>query len=146
MLADLGMALLHAGRAGEALAPLRRSVALAPASPDARATLAFAEWSAGDPAAAEAEALRALALRPDHGSALHALGGARLDRGDAAGALDGLARRSGTSGTGWAVPAESPVAPRNRALDDLGAVDELAVSQTPLEGGPEGGELAVPPD
>lgn len=61
---NLGTALLRAGRPAEAVAPLRRAVALMPWSADAAVGLAVAALGAGELDEAEREARRTLGLAP----------------------------------------------------------------------------------
>ena len=89
---NLGVALLSAERNDEAVAALRRAIALEPKNATAHANLALALLRRNDLAGAEEEAGRALALRPEEAGAWMVLGGVRMGRGDAAGAVEPLER------------------------------------------------------
>jgi len=92
ILNNLGVALLAAGRGPEAVEALERAASLAPSDPSPLANLALAMARRDELAAAEAYATRALALDARHGGALVVLGGVRLARGDAAGAVEAFER------------------------------------------------------
>jgi Flp pilus assembly protein TadD len=88
----LGAVLNDAGRPQEAIAPLRRSLELAPEDPATLAILATSLVLSGDRVGAEAAAARAIEVDPGHGPALSILGRLLVERGDAEGALPLLAR------------------------------------------------------
>ena len=66
----LGVALAHAGRAVDAVAPLRRAAALSPGSAQSLNNLGYALWLAGQPDEAVQALKAALALDPTHRAAL----------------------------------------------------------------------------
>ncbi|MBK9516132.1 MAG: tetratricopeptide repeat protein [Anaeromyxobacter sp.] len=79
---NLGAALARAGRPAEAVAPLRRALALDPRSADAAAGLAVALLAAGELEEAGRAAVAALTLRPEDPVAHRVAGRARLAAGD----------------------------------------------------------------
>lgn len=91
-LQGLGTSLQRAGRAGDAVEPLRRAAELRPGDGGALASLAVALWKAGDREGAERAAARALRDDPDAGDALQVVGALRLERGDLPGAREAFAR------------------------------------------------------
>lgn len=95
---NLGVALVRAGRPGEAVAPLRRAAELLPQDPEAAAGLAVALLSTGDLDEAELEAARALVLSPGHALATRVLLLADEER----------SRRAAQGPEGAAAPAPRP--------------------------------------
>jgi tetratricopeptide (TPR) repeat protein len=89
---NLGVALFTLGRFDEAVRPLERAHAMAPADGEIAYTLGGVLFAAGRWAEAEAAFTRALVLRPGHEDTLLALGYTRLRRGDYGPAVDALGR------------------------------------------------------
>jgi tetratricopeptide (TPR) repeat protein len=87
---NLGVALFTLGRHEEAVPPLERAQAMAPADGEIAYTLGGVFFAVGRWAEAEAAFSRALALRPGHEDTLLALGYTRLRRGDYGPAVEAL--------------------------------------------------------
>ncbi len=91
-LRNLGVALLYARRADQALVALRQALALDPQNADVLGNLAIAMLVTQDLVAAQAYGERAVAARPDGAKPLQALGLVLMMRGEATGALALLQR------------------------------------------------------
>ena len=103
LLNNIGAVLARAGRTAEAVVPLRQSLELRPAETDVLFNLAALEQMLGHDGEAEALALRAIRIRPDHAPSLNLLGEIRLEQGDARAALD-LFRRAASATLDDAAP------------------------------------------